>query len=145
IVHARAAGSGTAVAIEEKTIDWAKIMKLTHAFGKGQPPRFELQPSIGLQLAEAVLSAQARDAIAAHPDTPIDVLHDVEAGAIPFELLCLASQEGHPPHWPALAGGIRRCLLTHNIPRRNQAHARGAFLRLLIVANPTDDLPHAEG
>ena len=144
IVHARAAGSGTAVAIEEKTIDWAKIMKLTHAFGKGQPPRFELQPSIGLQLAEAVLPAQARDAIAAHPDTPIDVLHDVEAGAIPFELLCLPSQEGRPTHWPALAGGIRRCLLTHNIPRRNQAHPRGAFLRLLIIVNPTDDLPHAE-
>ena len=143
IVHARAPGSGTSVPIEEMTIDWAQVMKLTHAFGNGQPPKFEMQPAIGAQLAKAVLPAQAREALMANRETPIDILHDVEAAAIPFELLCLTAPPDPVPRWPALDGGIRRCLLTHNIPRRRAIHSRGLRLRLLLVADPTDDLPQA--
>lgn len=143
IVHARAPGSGTSVPLEEKTIDWAEVMKLTHAFGDGQPPSFEMQQDIGSRLAKAILPAQAWEALSAHPGTPIDILHDVEAAAIPFELLCLSPAQDPKPHWPALAGGIVRCLLTNNIPRRRAIHSRGLRLRLLLVADPTDDLPQA--
>ena len=143
IVHTRAAGSGTAIPIEEKAIDWRKIMTLTHAFGDGQPPDFEMQQNIGSRLADAVLPAQARAALDAHPGTPIDILHDIEAAAIPFEMLCLTTPGAPSPHWPAREGGIRRCLLAHNIPRRQAIHSRGLRLRLLLVADPRGDLEHA--
>jgi SLOG cluster2/CHAT domain len=143
IVHARAPGSGTAVPLEQMTVDWARVMRLTHAFGYGQPPDFDMQPVIGTELANAVLLAQAREALAANRATPIDVLHDVEAAAIPFELLCLSAPPDPTPRWPALEGGLRRCLLTHNIPRRRAIHSRGLRLRLLLIADPTDDLPEA--
>jgi hypothetical protein len=145
IVHARAPGSGTALPLEEMNVNWSQVMKLTHAFGNGQPPNFSMQQDIGSKLAGIVLPAQAREALAAHPGMPIDVLHDVEAAAIPFELLCLSAPPASAPHasWPALGGGIRRCLLTQNIPRRRAIHSRGLRLRLLLVADPEDNLRQA--
>jgi hypothetical protein len=143
IVYVRTPGSGTSVPLEENTIDWVYVMKLTHAFGNGQPPEFKMQQAIGSELAKAVLSPQAWEALIAQPGTPIDILHDVEAAAIPFELLCHAIPPDLSPRWPALEGGIRRCLLTHNIPRRRTIHSRGLRLRLLLIADPTNDLGEA--
>lgn len=143
VVHAIAPVRSTAVPLERKAVDWREIMKLTHAFGGGEAPDLGLQGDLGSKLAEAVLPDHVRDTLIANPRIPIDVYHDIEAAAIPFELLCFGARPNHAPRWPAKEGGIRRCLLVANPPRKFRSHTREVRLRLLLIADPSKNLPVA--
>jgi len=90
-----------------------------------------------------VLPDHVRDTLVTNPGIPIDVYHDIEAAAIPFELLCLSAGPNQSPRWPAKEGGIRRCLLVANPPRKLRTHTRELRLRLLLIADPSMNLPVA--
>jgi CHAT domain-containing protein len=92
----------------------------------------------GIQLATALFSDKQLDTLAAFREHPLDVLHDVEAATIPWEMLVVERAEKLVA--PAAEGGIRRRLMVESSkssppPRRLEI---GDKLRVLLVVNPRD-------
>ena len=107
-------------------------------------PDISLLPGIGLQIGRGLLAPSQLATLAAHADRPIDVVHDIEAAAVPWELLALESEGA--VEFPARGPGMRRrlmvsahCIRPRPRPRRLEL---GEALRVLLVANPRG-LPHA--
>lgn len=150
-VEVTSPGRGTSVAAETKAVDWQKIQQLAHGYSSFKsPPSFPFQETIGAELTKMVLPEAARLALLRNPDTPVDIVHDLESAAIPFELLCLPEGDkgGGAPLLPAVRGGIRRRLFINDTENRKQAHfrihTRVMFLRVLVVADSKNDLPQAK-
>ena len=94
---------------------------------------------IGDGLARSVLAPTVREGLASVRSRALVVVHDRDASRIPWEVLRVG--DAHP----ALAGGLSRRYVSDalTVARwRDEPHA-GSPLRVLLVVNPTLDLPGA--
>jgi pimeloyl-ACP methyl ester carboxylesterase len=101
--------------------------------GPGDMARF------GTALAGLLLPASVRDGLETMRRRPLVVVHDAEGSRIPWETLRIG--DAHP----ALEGGLTRRYASESltVARWREQHDNGRSLRVLMIANPTLDLPGA--
>jgi CHAT domain-containing protein len=94
---------------------------------------------IGAQMARLLLAPSVREGLAALAARPVVVVHDREASRVPWEVLRAGTSH------PALAGGLSRRYAsdTLSVARWRDDRAPGDPLRVLLVVDPTQDLPGA--
>ncbi|MEM6927293.1 MAG: CHAT domain-containing protein, partial [Myxococcota bacterium] len=132
---------------ESHAVDWAEIEAILHAVR--ETPYADLH-RLGLRLQKALMPAPMQ-AMLGEGARPIEVRHDSVAGKIPFELIRFgAPEEGGKSAgedrfaWLAMRGLSRRPLqLAPSGHLARKPHDVGA-IRVLLVVNPTNDLPGAE-
>lgn len=143
---ARGPGGAAAVGNDEMTVEMLKLRDLTdpnrdaHWPYKDNPPTFDKHDEIGQQLADLVLSDSVKQEILKNRSRAWDILHDVQSSIIPFEMLALEVPETGELFRPALEHGMRRGLLIGDQPVP-EPYVTRLPLRLLLVADPTNDLP----
>jgi hypothetical protein len=96
-------------------------------------------PRIGTALARLLLAANVREGLETMRSRPLVVVHDREAARIPWEVLRIGAEH------PALISGASRRYAseTLSVARwRDDGRGRDA-LRVLLVSDPTADLPGA--
>ena len=93
----------------------------------------------GSGLAQLLLPESVRAGLAAMQPRPVVVVHDGEGSRVPWETL--RAGDVHP----ALEGGLTRRYAsdTLTVARWNEHRAPGARLQVLVVVDPTLDLPGA--
>ena len=96
-------------------------------------------PGFGAELAELLLPENVREGLLAMSSRPLVILHDFEASRVPWETLRIGALH------PALAAGMsRRYASEHlSVARWREDGHRGEPERVLLVVNPTRDLPGA--
>ena len=102
--------------------------------------RHSFLPQFGQDLAALVLPEPIASALKRHLDHHLVIVHDAEASRIPWEVLCLEGE------FPALKGGISRRYVANQLAVAKWLEARreDEVLDVLLVVNPTEDLPGAE-
>jgi pimeloyl-ACP methyl ester carboxylesterase len=95
--------------------------------------------SFGEQLAALVLPADICGALDAMRDHHLVVVHDVTAARIPWETICVDGW------FPAASRGLSRRYAAEHLPvaRWDESRRQTHELELLLVVNPTSDLPGA--
>ena len=94
----------------------------------------------GERLGRLLLAADMREALHAARGSHLVIVHDAELSQLPWETLRIGT-------WtPALAAGTSRRYAAENlsVARWNETRRLGETLELLLVANPTGDLPGAQ-
>ena len=94
----------------------------------------------GKEIAESALPASVREELGKFAGHHLTMVHDREASLIPWETMRLAA-------WvPALDAGLSRRYLANDVAvaRWSEQRQSAPELRILVVANPTGDLPGAE-
>ncbi len=133
------AGREAAVFSHNKTFDPRALEQLAQRVeGDGLTSR--TVQSVGAALPKLVLHANIREALTTVRTHPLAVVHDAESSRVPWETLRIGS-------WvPALECGLSRRFQSSELaPARFDAELRTTHqLRVLLVANPTRDLPGAE-
>jgi hypothetical protein len=101
--------------------------------GPGDMARF------GAALAGLLLPASVRDGLETMRRRPLVVVHDAEGSRIPWEALRIGDVH------PALEGGLTRRYASESltVARWRERHDNGRRLRVLMIVNPTLDLPGA--
>ena len=94
---------------------------------------------IGTALARTLLPATVREGIEAMHTRPLVVVHDREASRVPWEVLRVGTTH------PALGAGLSRRYTsdTLSVARWRDDRAGSDPLRILLVVDPTRDLPGA--
>ena len=102
--------------------------------------RYAYLPQFGGDLASLVLPDTILSALKKHLDHHLVVVHDAEASRIPWETLCLDGE------FPALKGGLSRRYLADQLAVAKWLERRreDETLDVLLVVNPTEDLPGAD-
>lgn len=122
------------VPVSERRID-RKALEKTLESVAGAADCADLE-RIGEELTGLLLPPQTRELLAEDPDVYLIVFHDGVAGRLPWELLHVGGT------FPALRAGLSRRLLSGRPLRgRGKAVAAQAGASVLIVTNPTEDLP----
>jgi len=93
----------------------------------------------GTTLGRLLLAASVREGLEAMHLRPLVVVHDGEGSRIPWETLRVGDTH------PALAGGLTRRYASESltVARWREERAAGARLKVLMVVDPTRDLPGA--
>ena len=93
----------------------------------------------GAGLARLLLGANVREGLEAMADRPLVVVHDREASRVPWEALRIGGSH------PALAQGMSRRYESEalTVARWRENRTTDSRLTVLLVANPTGDLPGA--
>lgn len=96
----------------------------------------------GERIASLLLHPTHRESLAADRETPIILIHDEEASRIPWETMRLGEKGDY---LPACGPGLSRQYATSNlsVAKWLEARRQDEKLRLLLVVNPTGDLPGA--
>jgi hypothetical protein len=94
---------------------------------------------IGTALATTLLPASVREGLEAMHTRPLVIVHDREASRVPWEVLRVGATH------PALAAGLSRRYAsdTLSVARWRDDRASSDSLRVLLVVDPTRDLPGA--
>ena len=94
---------------------------------------------LGTGLARLLIASSVREGLAAMASRPLVIVHDREASQVPWELLRIADEH------PALTRGLSRRYESESltVARWRESQATDARIRVLLVANPTGDLPGA--
>jgi CHAT domain-containing protein len=100
--------------------------------------QFDQSVAIGRALWRELLSKEIQDQLARHADRPLVVLGDEEASSLPWELLA-EDRDGAP----ARAGGVVRRIALRGPYRAPADQVERSRLRVLLVADPRDNLPNA--
>lgn len=109
------------------------------------PPRgFDDTVRLGRELWDRLLSDEIRDHLARYPDQRLVVLGNDAATGLPWELLS-EERELLPDAAPPPARSIVRRVALRGGGTPPAGRAERARLCVLLVANPTGDLPHATG
>jgi hypothetical protein len=100
--------------------------------------------SLGEDLARRLLAEEVRDLLATQPERHLVVVHDAVGSRVPWETLRIAG--GRRTFAPALEGGLTRRCETEKLSVAKWLEQRrlGEALDVLLVVNPTLDLPGAE-
>jgi CHAT domain-containing protein len=95
--------------------------------------------SIGTALARTLLPASVREGLEAMHARPLVIVHDREASRIPWEVLRVGATH------PALGAGLSRRYTsdTLSVARWRDDHTGADSLRVLLIVDPTRDLPGA--
>ena len=101
----------------------------------------EVQQS-GERIASLLLHPTHRELLENDRDTPLILIHDEEASRIPWETLRLGKAGDY---LPAQGPGLSRQYATGNlsVAKWIEARRRDEKLRVLLIVNPTGDLPGA--
>lgn len=96
--------------------------------------------AFGMRLAEVVLHPSVRALLHATREHPLAIVHDAAGSRIPWEALCLRG------HFPAAGRGMSRRYTAGELPvaRFSERRRRDGTLAVLLVTNPTGDLPGAD-
>jgi CHAT domain-containing protein len=94
---------------------------------------------LGTGLARLLIASSVREGLATMASRPLVVVHDREASQVPWEVLRIADEH------PALTRGLSRRYESESltVARWRESQATDARIRVLLVANPTGDLPGA--
>ncbi len=95
---------------------------------------------IGVTVAEEVIGKDVRQALNAMRNHHLVVVHDATAAPVPWETLCIDGW------FPAADRGLSRRYSTENlsVAKWLEQRRRAETLNVLLVSNPTLDLPGAE-
>ena len=131
------AGAKAAVLAGTRTISRRELHEALRPIEDGSATPRDL-PRLGQRLVQ-MLPPTVREGLVATAHRPLVVVHDRDASRIPWELLHVGGEH------PALARGMSRRYEseTLSVARWREAPASGPRIRVLLVANPTGDLPGA--
>ncbi len=101
---------------------------------------YKKMDSFGESLAEMVLPGEILELLARFPDHHLSIVHDREAAKIPWETM------GVNGWFPSIEGGVSRRYLAQNMSIAKWLEKRKyeKTMEVLLVVNPTRDLPGAE-
>jgi CHAT domain-containing protein/pimeloyl-ACP methyl ester carboxylesterase len=101
---------------------------------------FDKLEEFGRRLSELILPKDITTILSGFSQSHLVVVHDAMASRIPWETVYFDT------HFPAAAGGLSRRYLADNLSVAKWLSQRqqGAILDVLLVINPTQDLPGAE-
>jgi CHAT domain-containing protein len=132
---------GTSAAIFSQTQEFstAALEKLDREFQSGTLTNAKVT-ALGAKLATLTLHPALADALLASRATTLSVVHDAAASRIPWEAINVRGW------FPALESGLSRRYATADlVPARfDTARREQRELGVLLIANPTRDLPGAE-
>jgi hypothetical protein len=96
--------------------------------------------AFGERLAALLLPEPTREALAAVSGSPLVVVHDLAASRWPWETLCIDGWS------PACSAGLSRRYVAEDmsVAKWREERRLSPRLELLLVVNPTEDLPGAE-
>ena len=132
--------AGAKAAVLSGAVDFAgrELERAVAPLEKGTAALRDLA-GIGTTLAGLLLPATVREGLETMRSHPLVVLHDRAASRVPWEVLRIG--QGHPA---LLAGASRRYASdTLTVARWREDGAGSQKLRLLLIVNPTEDLPGA--
>ena len=135
-------GSSAVTADTDAQLSNADLARLSQGIGpdKRSTPNLATLEQRGSELAELLFGANAAAILSACKGSRIVVNHNAAASKVPFEMLL-----GSPDIRPSLDGGITRRLSVTGLAvgRQFAKPPKNGRLRILLVNNPTDDLPGA--
>ncbi len=131
------AGAKAAVLAGTRTFTRRELHEALRPIEDGSATPRDL-PRLGQRLVQ-LLPTTVREGLATTTHRPLVVVHDRDASRIPWELLHVGGEH------PALARGMSRRYESESlsVARWREAPATGPRIRVLLVANPTGDLPGA--
>jgi hypothetical protein len=133
------AGSRAALVDAESALDRAQLDRLLAVITSPQPLDPARLERLGSGLAAMVLPRPVLRELAAAEGHHVTVIHDRDASVIPWETMRIGRGV------PALGAGLSRRYLADDVAvarwAERQSHERQ--LRVLLIADPTDDLPAA--
>ena len=138
-VAALTTGAKAALLDDPVDVDLAKLRAGVEEIGQTGFDQSRLE-KFGKAIGESALPARVRDELEKFAGHHLTMVHDREASLIPWETMRLAT-------WvPALDAGLSRRYLANDVAvaRWSEQRQSAPELRVLVVANPTGDLPGAE-
>jgi hypothetical protein len=132
------AGSKAAVLSGTREFSRRDLDSLLAPLERGGAPARELA-RIGTALSRTLLAPSVRAGLESLPARPLVVVHDREASRVPWEVLRIGTAQ------PALAAGLSRRYVSDSlsVARWRDDRPAGDVLRVLLVVDPTGDLPGA--
>ena len=132
------AGAKAAVLSGSVTLKRADLLQRIEPLESGAATTRDLA-RIGTALAGTLLPATVREGLEAMQARPLVIVHDREASRVPWEVLRIGTTH------PALGGGLSRRYAsdTLSVARWRDDHAASDPLRVLLIVDPTRDLPGA--
>ena len=132
------AGAKAAVLSGTTTFTQRELQRVLRPVEDGSAAAGDL-PRLGRGLAQLLLARSVHDGLATMSHRPLVIVHDREASRVPWETLHVG--DGHP----ALGRGLSRRYEADglSVARWREAREPGPRIRVLLVANPTEDLPGA--
>lgn len=133
------AGTPAAIVAESQVVSRRALLRL---LGRLEAERFGLTElkRFGTDLAELVLHPQLHELLGRMKDTELVVVHDAETSRVPWETLHFGSRS------PAIDKGMSRRYAASDLSLARFSEQRRELreLAVLLIGNPTDDLPGAE-
>ena len=131
--------------LHSHTITAAQLGKLSAGVGSAgrrTPPAAELHKR-GVELAGMLLGDHADEILAKVEGVPWRVVHDREASRIPFELIRRDDADAVPA---VATSGFSRQLILRDLPAASYflRPSSAGKIRVLLVVNPTRDLPDGD-
>jgi CHAT domain-containing protein len=132
------AGAKAAVLSGSVTVEAGQLRAALAAIERAAPSARDLVRS-GERLARMLLAPTVLEGLAAMSAHGLVVVHDREASQVPWEAVRIDSG------WPALDQGVSRRYTSEHltVARWRETRLAGERLRVLLVADPTEDLPGA--
>jgi len=132
------AGAKAAVLSGSVKLDRAGLLQHVEPLETGAATMRDLA-RIGTALATTLLPATVRAGLEAMRARPLVIVHDREASRVPWEALRIGTTH------PALGGGLSRRYAsdTLSVARWREDHGVSDPLRVLLIVDPTGDLPGA--
>jgi hypothetical protein len=134
------AGAKAAVLTAAQTVRAAELEQRLAKTARPQGISLAEGRQLGEFLAENVLAESIRQVLPRMKDRHVVVVHDAPSSRIPWETLRIGDWQ------PALEGGMSRRYMAENlsVAKYLEQRPKGAKLRVLLVVNPTEDLPGAQ-
>jgi pimeloyl-ACP methyl ester carboxylesterase len=132
------AGAKAAVLSGSVPVERSELHMELAALEQATPSARDLARS-GDRLARMLLAPSVLEGLAATAAHGLVIVHDREASQVPWEAVRIDSV------WPALAQGVSRRYTSEHltVARWREMRLAGEKLRVLLVADPTQDLPAA--
>jgi hypothetical protein len=132
------AGAKAAVLSGTITLSRADLLQHIEPLETGAATTRDLA-RIGTALARTLLSTSVREGLEAMVARPLVIVHDREASRVPWEVLRVGTTH------PALGAGLSRRYTSDalSVARWRDDHAGADSLRVLLIVDPTRDLPGA--
>lgn len=134
------AGNKATVMTDYKTVEVEALAKLLSPLDNHESLKYQELESFGEDMAKLLLPESIATALASYKDRPLVMVNDAPASRLPWEALKIDGT------YPALNGGMVRRLLAGQLSVAKWLESRQASptLRILLVVNPTLDLPGAQ-
>ena len=132
------AGAKAAVLSGAVTLHRADLLQHIEPLETGAATTHDLA-RIGTALARTLLPASVREGLEAMHARPLVIVHDREASRVPWEVLRVGTTH------PALGAGLSRRYASDalSVARWRDDHTSSDSLRVLLIVDPTLDLPGA--